>query len=928
MPSGTSTSLGSLEYKLATNLPSFYVSEIETIANEQQCFSRKLRQEALSVFLEELKLGKHTTAVNFRAKEGQINRTEKHGPIDHLIIQCENPKPDFSNLSLKTTLVAGVTMDVRNSDGELNRHGVYCRIRSKPELVTPTNEKLYTQCLSTFVHTVFNKQYQTNGNTGRYSNPPSTDWTGTCPNFLSTGSDRAIPKSSFVSIRTEPKLNIKDATLRMDCDLILRLSNETNLKDFLFDFLGNKVLDPSNSNLIATIKGVLVGLRVAPTYDRSKVKDKSATKPVGLRHKVSTMSIRGRYNEPVRQVQSPPEPICFRIQDLKLAGEIPRFTVTSRKNYKDNESISTATTTPTKENFRNANGSRQALKDLSPNSESRGNTLKTQMSRNPKNTRVPVQPSPREQEDTETKQYYSVVNYFKNIKGIELKYPTLPLAQVGHDTWIPIELLKISGEQSLRNTGYLSSFMKTDIAEFCSDSSNAIETLEAVVNGYIDTNSTEILKHEPPRFFPPPGAKEPPKPVRREEKMKINKLDGNEQFSACLVYFSSPHALENEDDQFIERVAYGLQNQRGVNMKFKIKTLKVINIERTVSLAKHFQGDNSEVRPQDILIVVLDEQGRSKADLNNIRAEVYRYADLQAGSIVLCVSRKDLGKSYARDAPVDHQDSAYFPKAMLQKINYMVGGTNVIQHQSRVPNDITPDTPPRKEKNSEKMIFGAHISHPGSNAGANCPSVAAIVATDRTAKFYLASARLQRTIERVEYRYNNNFTKSGAKQIVQNQIEELRAMVVERLEARGDPKSPPDSIIFFRRSIDANSALIQEEIRQIEEAYRYVYSGVSDKTIKLNYYVASSNAGGKQKYAYTSKRNDLNLTPDAFHSFVSFSPLFAMKRDTNAISPPGRSSERKQPARWQSIHRSPHPLRAESRQARFQLLPTLRRGLG
>ena len=102
-------------------------------------------------------------------------------------------------------------------------------------------------------------------------------------------------------------------------------------------------------------------------------------------------------------------------------------------------------------------------------------------------------------------------------------------------------------------------------------------------------------------------------------------------------------------------------------------------------------------------------------------------------------------------------------------------------------------------------------------------------------------------------------------------------MVVERLEARGDPKSPPDSIIFFRHSIDANSALIQEEIRQIEEAYRYVYSGVSDKTIKLNYYVASSNAGGKQKYAYTSKRNDLNLTPDAFHSFVSFSPLSSMR---------------------------------------------------
>ena len=60
---------------------------------------------------------------------------------------------------------------------------------------------------------------------------------------------------------------------------------------------------------------------------------------------------------------------------------------------------------------------------------------------------------------------FSVSRYFNEKilkpKQQELQYETLPLANIGRDVWIPLEMLLIDGQQALKRSSHLTSKMRS-----------------------------------------------------------------------------------------------------------------------------------------------------------------------------------------------------------------------------------------------------------------------------------------------------------------------------------------------------------------------------------------------------------------------------------------------------------------------------------
>jgi hypothetical protein len=182
MPLDKATSLGFLDYKI-TNLPAFYVAEIETLeSNKTQCLSRKLRTQAVESFLNYKLLDRqgksqYSWVVNYRAKEGQLDpRSTDHGPIDHLILLFE--RGDETIYDAQTALDGYLGLENRLEDqglwsykpipevyrrdanGNCHPLSIGCRIRRRTVISTlpPAGAKdsdrllsLYHQCLDAYI---------------------------------------------------------------------------------------------------------------------------------------------------------------------------------------------------------------------------------------------------------------------------------------------------------------------------------------------------------------------------------------------------------------------------------------------------------------------------------------------------------------------------------------------------------------------------------------------------------------------------------------------------------------------------------------------------------------------------------------------------------------------------------------------------------
>lgn len=874
MPSGTNTFLGSLEYKLE-HLPSFYVAEIETRnADSMLCLSNRLRIRAVQEFLRSIEIT-YPYAINHKAKMNQLhgnpNVAEK-GPVNHLIVLCDN-KGNVSS-GIKAALTSGynkelnrLTQKRRTAEGILDELSITCRVISTPRTVeppTPENESdkaLYFRCLDTFISTMING---TEGN-DQVTNPATKVWYPKPmplivphhrPRTVDLGETalKRIAKHCSVSIRAEPVLNLENKTFRLDYDLALRVVDKSRVHEILFETYGHGLLGSQYVDQLPAIKGTLIGLEVTLDYTHESLSKPASNYCGSVRSLKSKGSTIGLYNgsknsKCVHPTQAPSG--RFRIQDIRMPGDVPRIEISTGSNMRDDEAESK----------------------------------------------------------------YCVADYFEFVKKIELWYPQLPLAEVRRDTWIPLEFLKVAEPQLLHNTKHLSHFMGIHADEYVKDRVHAEQELRQVGKQYLTQVINRIkgtpaeskcifrdLKAEcvlrstfhSQMLIARQGRRVQENPNERQ--IDRTPPPNGPLLTANVVYFPSPNSSTSQNEEFVSFVTEGLKNSCNINGLTVSSAHHIVSVDKLLSLDKHLA--EMKLSSEDVLIGIVDKTARTSAVVDHIRAEFYRFAHITLGALAVVVSKQDLDKYYRTISLSKgqlYEPGSYntqFPNGVLQKINYMLGGMNYAPPHTQKPSDFT--KPGARKDNNKKdgkttgprpsntMIMGAHVSHPGSLAGPSCPSVASLVATDKNWTHYFASARVQPTMKDTQFRSDKGAQRPGIKHVVQLKIVDLKNMVIERLRARTRPKEQT-AMVFFRTGIDPSSPDVQAEISEIEAAHKSVYG--NDVEVNLAYIVVNRNSKNADtmgeshfvtddssdvpKYLYTICRKYPDITEDGLSNLVS-----------------------------------------------------------
>ncbi|RMZ68815.1 hypothetical protein GMOD_00002676 [Pyrenophora seminiperda CCB06] len=389
-----------------------------------------------------------------------------------------------------------------------------------------------------------------------------------------------------------------------------------------------------------------------------------------------------------------------------------------------------------------------------------------------------------------------------------LKFPNMPLANIGKNSWVPLELLKTVGTskdlQEIPAIGYMTASLQERRARYKIEQ-NEEKLLKA------DMELIEKLRSSHPLLVLP------------EENPVITKF----------VYY--PTEITRTTNQRTEvpptgvGVKYGLIYVQPKGLRsdtsedFANLVLKLLNTNRKLRIDESFSPSvavipdikflllppseqHSEIKAlyesePNTIIAIVDERGRSKQDIRFIRAELQKFGNRKLGAVVQCISKRDL--------EVRSGCPSHLPMGILQRINVMHGNTNFVVQSC-----------PDLQSDKKLMIVGAHISHPSSGAATSCPSVASIVGSvDEDLMHYPGSARLQPTLKATFWRENRNLAK--IKYEVYSQIQDLKSMMVERIEAwinkQGDLYAP--HIVFYRHSnITFDKKLISEEIEEIQRA--------------------------------------------------------------------------------------------------------------
>ena len=287
----------------------------------------------------------------------------------------------------------------------------------------------------------------------------------------------------------------------------------------------------------------------------------------------------------------------------------------------------------------------------------------------------------------------------------------------------------------------------------------------------------------------------------------------------------------------------------------------------------------------DTIIAVVDERGRSKQEIQYVRAELQKFGNRKLGAVVLCVSRKDLEPRTNKTTGL----LTHLPTGILQQLNALHGNLNFA---AKNPPSLDP-------VNKQLMIVGAHISNAGSGAAASCPSVAALVGSvDEALMRYTGSARLQATLKATFWK--PNWKPSKLKHEVESRIVDLESMMLERIEAwiakQGRTHAP--HIVFYRHGLQSNHEnTVMEETAAISRAckgstwedgnaatfdyvlvnknahvfspYRNVSSEESSKEAAYEFNIADSAGQVGHKYQYYVRDPPSNmLTGDQFKTLT------------------------------------------------------------
>lgn len=900
MPSGSKTSLGSLVYTL-DNLPTFYVVEIQTLnKDDEQCLSRKLRCSAIEDFLTKKNfLG--PWAVNHNAKKNQLDpetlrNAVNTGPIDHLILRC-NSKGDLKPQVLQATdnddgIIFPDKEIRRNSEGKLESRPIRCRFM-KGRIVSPsfdpgneTERKLYTRCLDTFICTMVNNKPHAVRKTG--INPASKDWklvneTSFDPILKKTG----LRKYCSVSTHASPLLKLELKELHLGLDLAFCLDKSVKVTALLFEYLGNSVLGPISAEQLSLIKGVLVGQEVKYTDPEKATKgEKGERSNKGEKGENSnTFSMISRFDPLKLSIEGPPATPRGRVVEKRISSLSLHSPAYQRRPLSALENLQSP-------EGRMEDNEDQVITQVSANTPS-FTFYRVQDIRS--SAEVSRFVSHRREANNAAKLFsdekarpISVAAYFDRVKGSKLKFPHLPLAKVGRDTWIPLEFLELSQGQILRKTGHLTDFV--DLADSDATEQNdyhkgRFARIDREEHLYLNEGARQL----PPIFKPGPLNYFPPTKAHTDTARKEPDLDAN----AHLIYIPSDSSYNEENDNFLQLVANGLHqasNSPVSTVTFSEVDTTLIEVEKPLVLR------DLEIEPRDVLIGIVDKSGRIKADVDQIRAEIHRYAEQVVGCVAVCISKHELERSFFKNASTEGEinpESSYFPNGLLQKINLMLGGTNYKSALESKPleavatemRNTTEDGSAHAsdaDSVSSAMIFGAHVSHPGSGAGVSCPSVAAIVSSGDSTVHYFGAARVQPTMRQTTERKGHGRNKPGIKHIMQSRILGLKSMVQERL-----PQNVVNpSVIFFRHGLDPKSEedVIGKEMADIKTAFES--DRIKRDQVKLTYIVVNHNnrtvtrdelvglsgfaveAVDKPKYWYSVQSNDLGIPENLLKDLV------------------------------------------------------------
>ncbi|KNG50855.1 hypothetical protein TW65_01833 [Stemphylium lycopersici] len=592
-----------------------------------------------------------------------------------------------------------------------------------------------------------------------------------------------------ILFRTVLKLDPSHHKLRVETDLVAGVKGDTVVSDLAQNMFGRFISGSTNDQYLRQLRTALIGLDVVRTYAPS--------------------------------------------QESKLATE----TMTSGRSFSEGK----AAITPPRKIKKNKPFS--TLSDAQKNA--RASATKSKPDNNPQKIAqkfsdsiiVDLKPAGDVPRFWKNGVSYSVVKYLRthypnDFEG--LKSPNLPLANIGKNAWVPLELLKTVGDSSTLQmiplVGDMTALLQERRLHYHVDAQKAelSKFADALIHGLRSSHQASTAH--------PLIISDIDQSVRREYKRYWLR---RKVFSRHLTLFLV---------QRIRLLKYGIEPILQVLISSVVlyhgklnDELRVLNVDMTFDAPVLILPDtnsllfppesNPDVKPfyesgLDTIIAIIDDQGRNKKDIRYIRAELQKFGNKKIGAIVQCMTRKELevrAEKY-KGTP------ARLPIGNLQRVNIMHGNINFA---------VQPLPPISTRK---LLVVGAHISHPGSSSASSCPSVATLVGSvDDALVHYPGSARLQPTLRSSAWRNKQGPPK--LKYEMNSKMVDIESMVVERVRAwtakQGTAEAP--HIVFYRHS---NQEFDQKSIKDEMAAIRHACAQFdwSEGEATLGYILVNKNA--------------------------------------------------------------------------------------
>ncbi|KAF1831649.1 hypothetical protein BDW02DRAFT_606010 [Decorospora gaudefroyi] len=765
--------------------------------------SRRLRHNAIAEYLTIHELD-HCVSVRLWAHKivtDNNNADEDISPIDHLILfEADRAriraltKDKTTDYVLKKTFATSKT-----SDGKSNALPLACSLDLGKQsiLISNTNSTEYWKTLEILMRKLIvsgtlpksksGAIFRTKAGELLQDAPKPSKTSGPCTAMKSriTGKENSRVNVLF---RTTAKLDPPQRKLRVEIDLVPGVKGDINLSELMLSVFGRSIVDLGNHNHLKEAKSLFIGLNVSRTYERLSNNPTTKAALTGSAHSIGNSAL------------SPPS-----------QKVITTVIVVSQTNQKETNS--------------KKNKSSSDLPGAFPDS-----------------TVVDLKPAGEVSGFMNNDKKCSVAKYFRII----LEHPHMPLANIGRDTWVPLELLKTVGAtnqvQAIPCIGHMNASLQGRLKSYGPETNktNLLDTANMLVCYLRETNE-EMRK----KILPEGNGKfelvnrTPIKEAPRPDRTKVSASATGSGLRFGLIYIQPKNLRSTSFQGFADAVDDLIRAQGAPGSGTRITTIdqNFAKLVAVIADVKPLLLPPSEDHPDvkafyenslDTIIAIIDERGRSKEEIRYLRAEMQKFGNKKVGAVVQCMNKRDLETDLDKTTGFP----THLPIGILQRLNVMHGNTNFAVKK-------LPEWADRK-----LMVVGAHISNPGSGAAASCPSVATVVGSvDATLMHYPGSARLQPTLRSTTWRHGRKNDK--LKYEVESQILDLESMMKERIQAWIDQQGQTEAphIIFYRHSNrDFDLAIRQAEMTAIQNACNEFDWGNGGSAPTFGYMLINKNA--------------------------------------------------------------------------------------